>query len=86
MGLFGDIGVQPQLLVSAKDKYEGNTDDYKDYVNGFDVGVPIGVGYEYKKRVGLSARYYMGLSNINKMDTDSKDHNRVFSLRLHVRL
>jgi hypothetical protein len=85
-GLFGDIGLQPQLLVSAKDKYDGNKDDYKDYVNSFDFGIPVGVGYEYKKKVGLSARYYMGLSNINKLDSDSKDHNSVFSLRLHVRL
>ncbi len=86
MGLFGDIGIQPQFLVSAKDKYDGNSDDYKDYVNGFDFGIPVGVGYEFKKRIGVSARYYLGLSNINKVDSDSKDHNNVLSFRLHIRL
>jgi hypothetical protein len=86
IGLFGDIGVQPQILVSAKDKYGGSNNDYKDYVNGFDFGGVIGAGFEFRKRVGLSARYYAGFSNINKMDTDSKDHNNVFGLRLHVRL
>jgi outer membrane immunogenic protein len=86
IGLFGDIGVQPQVLVSAKDKYSGYNDDYKDYVNGFDFGGLIGAGFEFRKRVGLSARYYAGFSNINKKDTDSKDHNSVFSFRLHVRL
>jgi Outer membrane protein beta-barrel domain len=85
-GLFGDIGVQPQFLVSAKDKYDGGSDDFKDYVNSFDVGVPVGVGYEYKKKFGISARYYWGLSNIAKDSPDSKAYNRVFSLRLHYRL
>jgi hypothetical protein len=85
-GLFGDIGVQPQFLVSAKDKYSGGSHDYKNYVNGFDMGIPVGVGYEYKKKFGISARYCFGITNINKMSSDGKDHNSVFSIRLHYRL
>jgi outer membrane immunogenic protein len=85
MGLFGDIGVQPQILVSAKDKYNGDTFDFKDEVNGFDYGIPVGVGYEHKKKVGIGARYYFGLGNINKSSTDGKDHNKGFSIRLHFR-
>jgi len=84
-GLFGDIGLQPQLLVSAKDKFNGGSEDFKDAVNGFDFGIPIGVGYEYKKKVGLGARYYWGLTNIAKDSGGDNAFNRVFSIRLHYR-
>jgi len=84
-GLFGDIGFQPQVLVAAKDKYDGNSEDYKDYVNSFDFMIPIGAGYEFKKRFGISARYCIGVTNINK-ESDESDRNSVFSVRLHMRL
>ncbi|MBL0355839.1 MAG: hypothetical protein IPP72_02665 [Chitinophagaceae bacterium] len=50
-------------------------------MNGFDVGIPVGVGYVFAKTVGINFRYCHGLSNVNKNDP-AKDHNRVFLLRL----
>ena len=86
-GLFGDVGVQPQFLVSAKAKFDGEPDeDIKDEINGFDFGIPFGVGYEYKKKVGIRAGYYLGLSNLVKDGgSDIQAFNRVFSIRLHFR-
>jgi hypothetical protein len=81
LGFFAEGGVQPGFLLSAKDKYDGNSDDYKDYVNGFDFGIPIGIGYMFVKRVGVNLRYTFGLSNMNKGD-NAKDHNRVWGLRV----
>jgi hypothetical protein len=65
-GFFGEAGIQPGYLVSAKDKYSGKTEDFKDYVNKFDFGIPIGVGYEFKNNIGVGLRLIEGLTNINK--------------------
>ena len=52
----------------------------KDQMNKFDFGIPLGVGYESKNKVGIGLRVIKGLSNINKDDT-YKDHNLVYALR-----
>ena len=75
------MGIQPGLLLSAKDKYEGITDDYKEYVNNFDFGIPIGVGYEFKNNLGVGIRVVPGLMNINA-ESDAKDRNLVAALRV----
>lgn len=81
LGFWAEAGVQPGFLLSAKDKYAGNSDDFKDYINSFDFGVPVGIGYLFAKKVGVNVRYTFGLSNINKVG-DAKDHNRVWGLRV----
>lgn len=69
----------------------------KDVCKSIDVGIPIGVSYEYKKIV-LDARYYFGLTNsydieqpgsmvfgiIKNSDNGSSEkiHNRYFSVTL----
>jgi hypothetical protein len=80
-GFFGEAGIQPGLLLSAKDKYEGISYDYKEWVNSFDFGIPLGVGYEMPNNIGVGARVIIGVSNINKGDDVYKDHNLVFALR-----
>ena len=80
-GFYAEAGVQPGFLLSAKDKYSGNSYDFKNAVNSFDFGIPIGIGYIYKKKAGLNLRYIIGVSNMNAAD-NAKDHNRVWALRL----
>jgi outer membrane immunogenic protein len=81
-GFFGEAGIQPGLLLSAKDKYEGETYNYKEWVNSFDFGIPLGAGYEFpNNNIGVGARIIIGVSNINKGDDVYKDHNLVFALR-----
>lgn len=80
-GFFGEAGIQPGLLLSAKDKYEGVTYDYKEWMNSFDFGIPLGAGYEMPNNIGIGARVIIGVSNINKGDDVYKDHNLVFALR-----
>ncbi len=79
-GFYGEAGVQPGFLLSAKDKYEGETYDFKEYINGFDFGGILGFGYQ-KKRIGVGVRVAQGLSNINKEGDDYKIRNFVGSLR-----
>ncbi len=87
-GFYGELGVQPGFLLSAKDKVDGNTTDLKDYVNKFDFGVVAGGGYEFKNKLGVGLRVVPGLSNINKTQdgyAEVKDHNFVASLRATYR-
>jgi len=84
-GFFGELGIQPGFLLSAKDKYEGVSEDYKDYVNTFDFGIPIGVGYEFKNKLGVGLRVVPGLTNINKDpngESTAKDRNLVAAVRV----
>jgi outer membrane immunogenic protein len=78
IGLYGEIGVQGQVLVSAKN----GSVDIKDEVNGFDWGIPLGLGFELRNRIGISARWFTGFTDLSK-DTD-KAHNSVISVRLHL--
>ena len=81
LGFYAEAGVQPGFLLSAKDKYNGSSYDFKDNVNSFDFGIPLGIGYIFQKKLGINLRYILGVSNINNAD-NAKDHNRVWALRL----
>jgi len=81
-GFYGEAGIQPGLLLSAKDKFDGDSYDYRDYVKTFDLGIPLGIGYDFENNFGLSLRVIPGVTNINTSDYDSyKDHNFVVALR-----
>ncbi|MEO5561916.1 MAG: porin family protein [Chitinophagaceae bacterium] len=78
-GFFAEAGLQPGLLLSAKNK-GAETTDIKDEVQKFDLGIPIGAGYKFKNKFGVVLRYTHGLLNVNKDDT-YKNRNTVISLR-----
>jgi hypothetical protein len=78
-GFFAEVGVQPGVLISAKDK-GATTNDIKDDIKKFDVGIPVGVGYKFKNKFGVGLRFTPGLLNVNK-DDQYKNRNMVASLR-----
>ncbi len=87
-GFYFEAGVQPGFLVAEKDKYDGESMDYKDYINGFEVGVVGGVGYALNEQFSASGRVVYGLTNINKETDDmyaseDKDHNLFVGLIVH---
>jgi len=73
-GIYGEVGLQPGLLLSARDKYNGGSHDFKDQVKKFELGLPVGAGYQFKNGIGLGARGTYGLTNLNKSGY-GKDHN-----------
>ena len=79
-GFFAEAGVQPGLLLRAKDKYSGIKEDYMVNMNKFDFSIPFGIGYEFRKNFAAGLRVIPGLSNINAGGT-AKDHNFVVALR-----
>jgi outer membrane immunogenic protein len=80
-GFYAEAGLQPGILLGAKDKYNGTTDDIKDDFNSFDFSIPFGIGYIYRKKLGINARYTLGVSDIDKAE-HSHGHNHVWALRL----
>jgi hypothetical protein len=88
---FGNVNIQagPQFgfLASAKSKYEvdGESEDIdvKDGFKGIDLGFNLGLGANFGK-LNASARYSLGLSNVNDGEGDVK--NNVIQLSLGYRL
>jgi hypothetical protein len=80
--LYGEAGLQPGFLLSAKDKYEEVSYDYRDYIKTFDLGLPLGIGYEFQNNFGVGFRVTPGLTNINKGEyQDYKDRNLTIAVR-----
>jgi hypothetical protein len=73
--LYAEAGLQPGFLLSAKDKYDGESYDYKDHVKTFDLGIPVGVGYQLNEKLSLGARATFGVLDINKEESDTSDRN-----------
>lgn len=88
-GIFAELGLQAGLVFKTKDIYhatiDGNDLEYTVSVgvidNGlykwFDGGVNAGLGYKFKKGLGMSilVRYYLGLTNIYHNDLGLEAYN-----------
>lgn len=72
-GFYGEIGLQPGLLLAAKDKYGGKSYDYKNAVKSFELGIPVGGGYRLKNGLGIGLRVIPGVTNMD--DTGDMQHN-----------
>lgn len=87
-----EAGPEFGLNVSAKDKRKdettgqtfGETDNYNDQINRFNLGIGIGAGYYFTPQVGITARYVAGLTDIAKDRPSSFDavRNNVFQVGL----
>jgi len=79
---YGEIGLQPGVLLSAKDNYEGGSDDWSDYFKTFDLGIPLGVGYDFPNNFGIGFRVTPGVLNINASEYADEYKNRNFVVAL----
>ncbi|MBP5798357.1 MAG: outer membrane beta-barrel protein [Prevotella sp.] len=55
-----------------------------DVCKSFDWGIPVGLSYEYKN-ISLDARYYFGLTKIDKTENPDNAQNRYLSITLGYR-
>ena len=84
-GFYGEIGLQPGFLLSAKDKYDGMSVDYNDYVKGFELGLPVGAGYNINKMVSVGVRGTFGLTNFDDSEGDESARNQLISATVKIR-
>ena len=87
-----EAGPEFGLLVGAKNKFTNESTNntiaesanYKDDLNGFNVGIGLGAGYYFTPNVGLTARYVAGLTDIAKDRPSGSDSvkNNVFQVGL----
>lgn len=76
-----ETGPQAGFLIKAT-RDDGNSEsDIKDNINSFDFGWSFGLGYITKSRVGIDARYNLGISDLNE-NPSLKYQNRVFQVGL----
>jgi hypothetical protein len=81
-GFFAEAGLQPGILLSAKEKYDDENDDIKDYMKIFDMGIPLGIGYQINEKISVGLRVIPGITKIfEDADSDDNDRNLVFALR-----
>lgn len=69
-GLSLEAGPQIGFLLSAKDEYEDEEDDIKDFLKSTDFGINFGLGYKLESGLNFSARYNLGLSDNLDVDED----------------
>lgn len=82
-------GVQPALLLSAKQKFEetgqeSQSQDVKDNFNNLDMAAVLGVGYQFNNGIMVNASYDLGMANIvadNVMGLGTRS-NRSFKISL----
>jgi opacity protein-like surface antigen len=81
--LSAHTGPQIGFLLSAKQKYDGDTDDVKDGLKGTNVAWAIGGAYELANNVNVGLRYNIGLSDIAD-DGDSDIKTKVSTFQITV--
>lgn len=75
-GFFGEFGPQLGLLVSAKAKGGGQSQDIKDQLKSTNFSLGLGAGFNFTPQVGVGVRYNLGLSSIEDAgNTDIKTGN-----------
>ena len=73
-----------QLTVIDNYASQKSVMELKDFCKTVDFGIPVGLSYEYKNVV-LDARYYFGLTKIDKTENHEDCHNRYLSFTLGYR-
>ncbi len=79
-GFYAEAGLQPSVLLAARDKYKGGegpytyegSSDYKDQMKSFNLGLPIGAGYRCKNGFGVGIRTIIGITK-NHKEGNSRD-------------
>ena len=73
-----EVGPQVGFLINSEEEFEGETFDTKDITSNVDFGLNFGLGYKLASGLNFSARYNLGLSNVDDSDFDVEIKNSVF--------
>ena len=87
---FAEAGPQLGFLLSAKDKYDGEDLDIKQYYKSTDFRFPVGIGYQFDASqmhaLTINLRYAFSLSPVNEANVNGDDLKvQVFSVGAAIR-
>lgn len=69
-------GVQPSLLLSAKNKIGSAASvDVKDQINGFDIAPVLGLGWNLDSGLNFGFRFSYGIPDVIKNNAGNSQHN-----------
>lgn len=86
-GFYGFAGPQLSVLLSAKVKYDGGTDDLKNDLKGTSLFGLFGLGYSVNDKFSIYADYTAGLTDLSKVSTNgSKYTANAFSIGVGIGL
>ncbi len=80
-----EAGPEFGFLVSANLKGGGASEDVKELLQGFDVGIGLGAGYYFIPQFGITARYVAGITDVLKDNPGDASRNNVFQIGLAYR-
>lgn len=86
IGLFAETGPHIGFLLSAKDKYDGESNDIKEYLKTTDIGWQFGVGYRITPLLGANIRYNTSFTSFyeGKDDGDTwKERNSALQIGVY---
>ena len=86
VGLFAETGPHIGFLLSAKDKYDGETEDVKEYLKTTDIGWQFGVGYRITPSLGANIRYSTSFTSFYEGEGDGdnrKERNSVVQIGIY---
>lgn len=78
-------GPQVGVLMSAKEEYQGQSEDVKDDYKGTDIGVAAGLGIDLPMGVNFGFRFVKGMTNIVDSD-DYKQKNYALQFSVGYKL
>jgi hypothetical protein len=73
------------FLISAKFDDGEDTEDIKDNMKSLDMGIDLGLGYEFQSGLGLALKYNIGVANISDIE-DFEAKNSAIALSLYFLL
>lgn len=71
-GFYAETGPQVGFLISAKQSYNGNSNDIKDDFKKINFSWGLGAGYKLTNGLGIGARYNLGITSIADGDANVK--------------
>lgn len=85
-GFYFEAGPQAGILVSARQSSDSSYDSNISNIKGQDYGFNLGLGFKSEAIIGINARYYFGLRDINDYEFGEKTKNGVFQISLSFHL
>jgi hypothetical protein len=67
---YGSVGIQPGIAITRKRVSDDEELDFDQFIESYDLSVPLGIGYRSNMGLAFDMRYNIGVANISKIDEE----------------